>query len=313
MPRPYRAKGAPCEPPQHAPRNSEVDVEVNIREIREDPEQAAPAALRRRTQLPEPFIYSMLSQRLSMPFLYSMLTDASLSQNFSWVVGQVWLECGRQAALPLLHQIGAYARQQKINIEWFEERLGANRARVYLELCESAGAARPSFTGEGDNLDQAVIYAVINACNALNKRLPETPWSVQNAAGQHPHLHLHLQAASPAALGAPSPTHYQRAPAGLLPSGGPPSGGLPSGGPPFGGLPSGGPPFGGPPFGGLPFGGPPSGGSPFGGPPSGGSPFGGPPSGGSPFGGPPSGGSPLDSDRHEAAKSPILTKIYPAF
>ena len=182
-------------------------------------------------------ILGELSPRLNIHLLYKMLTDPEVGQNYMWLVGQVWLECGRQGALPLLHRILAFSRLRGNHIEWFEERI-ANHVRVYLEVYENPSSfpgmqhpgmqhpgmqhpgmqhlgtqhpgtqhsgtqnsAHTTFTGEGETLDQAIVCTIHEAFRALQGRMPEPLWPLQGGPGM-----LNFGASS----GVPSPHHFQR-------------------------------------------------------------------------------------------------------
>jgi hypothetical protein len=206
-PGPYPLGGypaPPCAPPWYAARKIETRAQ-NIHLV----EMRLSCNIDR--------ILGELSPRLNIHLLYKMLTDPEVGQNYMWLVGQVWLECGRQGALPLLHRILAFSRLRGNHIEWFEERI-ANRIRVYLEVYEnpssSPGTQHPgtqhsgtqnpahtTFTGEGETLDQAIVCTIHEAFRALHGRMPEPLWPLQGSPGP-----LNFGASS----GVPSPHHFQR-------------------------------------------------------------------------------------------------------
>ena len=201
-PGPYPLGGypaPPCAPPWYAARKTETRSQ-NIHSV----EMRLSCNVDR--------ILGELSPRLNIHLLYKMLTDPEVGQNYMWLVGQVWLECGRQAALPLLHRILAFSRLRGNHIEWFEERI-ANHVRVYLEVYEnpssSLGTQHPgtqhpahtTFTGEGETLDQAIVCTIHEAFRALQGRMPEPLWPLQCGPGM-----LNFGASS----GVPSPHHFQR-------------------------------------------------------------------------------------------------------
>lgn len=200
-PGPYPLGGypaPPCAPPWYAARKIETRAQ-NIHLV----EMRLSCNIDR--------ILGELSPRLTVHLLYELLTDPEVGQNYMWLVGQVWLECGRQGALPLLHRILAFSRLRGNHIEWFEERI-ANRIRVYLEVYENPSSSsgtqqsgaqhstHTTFTGEGETLDQAIVCTIHEAFRALHGRMPEPLWPLQGGPGP-----LNFGASS----GVPSPHHFQ--------------------------------------------------------------------------------------------------------
>ena len=91
MPGPHPPGGYPpamWAPPWYAPRKTETRAQsLHLAEMR--------------LSCTVDRIVGELSPRLNIHLLYKMLTDPEVAQHYMWLVGQVWLECGRQGALPL--------------------------------------------------------------------------------------------------------------------------------------------------------------------------------------------------------------------